>query len=135
MSLDKVTYLVAVCDSCGPDWWIGLADNAPVFLTREQARTRVVADYEWRIQRQLDGRFRMICATCADTEDCRDYGHTWPDPDPDDAVPLCRRCHTRLDNQPPAGHPDTMTPLPADQEALLATLDATLSDPNRRNTS
>lgn len=127
MALEKTTYVVAVCDSCGPDWWDdGETDYAPLFITAQAARQNLAANYEWRITRQIDGRLRMICSACANAEDCDRYGHDWGANTARSTV--CRRCSyfPHADN-PPAGHPESMTAeLPADQEEALAALDAEL---------
>ena len=132
MSFEKTTLLAAICDGCGPDWWDGSADTAPLFVNKAGARRQLGADYEWRIEQQIDGTVLMYCAKCATEQECARYGHDWERMSADDprridpALHHCTRCSIiRRDDEPPAGHPDSMTVVLDDAaEELLAELDA-----------
>jgi hypothetical protein len=106
MGFRKVTYVLAVCDVCGPDWWTSTADSAPLFDSQAAARAELAAGYGWRIERQLSGRVRMFCPSCAVRSDCELYGHDWPEVG-DGRLACCLRCsRVRRDEAPPAAHPD-----------------------------
>lgn len=138
MSFHKVSYVTAACDNCGPDWWDdGDAEGTPLFTSQAAARRSLAADYEWRIVQQINGRFRMICGTCASEEDCEQFGHQWRAAELDPAggsppraapIELCRRCgKVRREDIPPLNHPESMTALLGDeQENWLALVDETL---------
>jgi hypothetical protein len=135
MSFRKTTYITAVCDGCGPDWWEGLTDRAPIFVSVQVARQELENDFECTTERQLDGGFRMLCPGCASKSECEKYGHVpFIASAEDPAVPMCRRCDAVIrDDEPPAGHPDSMTVTLSDaEEELLAALDEQL-DPDRAN--
>lgn len=140
MSLEKTVLFAAVCDGCGPDWWIGTAETAPLFASRTQALEQLRDEYEWLIERQIDSTHSMVCEACAGKQECARYGH---DPyrasadDPrriDPALYMCRRCDAVIrDDEPPAGHPDSMTAVLSDaDEERLAEMDELL-DPDRAN--
>lgn len=138
MSLDKTIRFTATCDLCGPGWWEGYADIAPSFPSRTVAFARLRDDYQWRITRRDDGTHAMLCPACAAIEDCVRGGHRW--------VPLeyefdgivrcygqvCQRCSVvRSHDDPPVGHPDSMTAeLSEAEETWLAEMDELL-DPDR----
>lgn len=132
MSFERTVLFAAVCDGCGPGWWEGETDAGPLFATRAAARRELTADYAWRLDRQIDGTVRMFCAACADKQDCDRYGHDWQRMSADDvrrvdpALFHCVRCTLiRRDDEPPSGHPDSMSAvLDGDDEELLAELDA-----------
>jgi hypothetical protein len=138
VSFEKITLHVAVCDNCGPDWWDdGQTEAPPSFSNPFEARATLTSDFEWRITRQIDGRFRMLCGPCAAREDCDTYGHLWKAADIDPTVPsppraapieMCRRCgKVRREDTPPIDHPESMTALLGDeQENWLALVDETL---------
>jgi hypothetical protein len=121
MSFEKQYCFIAVCDGCGPACWE--AETAPHYASKAEARRELAANYEWRIERELTGRFRMLCGRCADKQDCGKYGHDTyvPEVDPDAAaqqrweqdhpfpIVMCRRCSEVLrDDAPSADHPDSM---------------------------
>ncbi len=136
MGFAKAKYVIAVCDSCGPDWWLGRFDTAPAFESKATARKELVDTFEWQIKRRIDGTFHMACGACANTADCVRYGHDWAPPDVfnssrpgvvDEPIPpFCRRCSkVRSDPAPPHLHPESMdADLPADQELLLTAIEA-----------
>jgi hypothetical protein len=137
VSLERTTYLTAVCDNCGPDWWDdGTAEGPPLFTSKAAARRSLAADYQWRIVQQITGRFRMVCGTCGDKEDCEQFGHQWKVADLDPTVPsppratpieLCRRCAVvRREDTPPIDHPESMTVLSEGDEEILAEFEAEL---------
>lgn len=140
MSFEKTVLFAVICDGCGPDWWEGVTDTLPLFTSHAAAARELTNDYEWRITRQIDGRHHMICSTCAGRDDCKRYGHRWFRMSADDdrridpALESCSRCSIiRRDNQPPAGHPDSMTAVLSDaDEEWLAALDELL-DPDHAN--
>jgi hypothetical protein len=140
MSLEKTVLFAAVCDGCGPDWWIGLAETAPLFASRTQALEQLRDEYEWLIERQVDGTHHTICEACAGKQECARYGHKWFRASADDprridpVIDMCSRCNIiRRDDAPPPGHPDSMTRELSDaEEEYLAALDAEL-DPARAN--
>jgi len=124
----------AACDMCGPDWWKGYEDVQPLFTSRGTALRLLPVDFMWSITEQPDGSLQMLCASCTQIEDCVRDGHGW--------VPLeyvtdgelrqygetCSCCSViRSFDEPPAGHPESMTAeLSRDEEAWLAALDADL---------
>lgn len=138
MSFDKQYCFIAICDGCGPACWE--TEIAPHFASEAEARRELAAQYEWRIERELTGRFRMLCGRCADKQDCARYGcDTYVaevDPDAETQkrweqdhpfpIVMCRRCLRVIRDDAPTGadHPDSMDKdLPVEQEALLAELD------------
>lgn len=140
MAFEKTILFAVICDGCGPDWWEGVTDTLPLFVSHTAAIQELTADYEWRITRQINSRHHMLCSACAGKDDCKRYGHRWFHMSADDdrrinpALESCSRCNIiRRDDEPPPGHPDSMTlELSAEDEALLAALDAEL-DPDRAN--
>lgn len=140
MSLEKTVLFAAVCDGCGPDWWIGTAETAPLFASRTIALDALRDEYEWLIERQVDGTHSMVCEACAGKQECARYGHKWFRASADDprridpAIDMCSRCNIiRRDDDPPPGHPDSMTAVLSDaDEEWLAEMDELL-DPDRAN--
>lgn len=138
MGLEKTVQFAAICDACGPDWWQGNAETAPMFLSKLTALIELVAQWEWRIQRRIDGRADMLCAACSAKHDCDAYGHQWyaaPTADTgadvlEPPVEMCRRCSiVRRDQDPlkvpPTASPESLTAeLDRSDEALLARYDA-----------
>lgn len=143
MALEKITCITASCDHCGDGWWKGDPEDngCPHFVTEAAARKQLADSYEWKIERQLDGRFLMLCNSCAAKDDCQRLGHAWDTvsfDDPDPTVPdhvrlrppavMCTRCsRVRRDEHPPAGHPDSMEIVLSDaDEEFLAAVDEEL---------
>lgn len=105
MGLRRITVTIAVCDKCGTDWWKDTADTAPTFPTPAHARLTLLDEYGWRIDKQLDGRHRMYCPSCAVRSECELNGCDWPTAT--GRLAVCSRCsRIRRDDQPPTGHPD-----------------------------
>jgi hypothetical protein len=140
MGFEKTVLVAVVCDGCGPDWWEGNTDTQPLFASRGAAIRELEGDYEWRITRNVDGSHHMLCGTCAGKADCARYGHRWFRMSADDdrridpTLHSCSRCSIiRRDDEPPPGHPDSMTvELSDEDEEFLAFLDCEL-DPDRAN--
>lgn len=134
MPFEKTVLFAVVCDGCGPDWWEGVTDTLPLFLSHTLAIQELTTDYEWRVTRQINGRHHMLCSVCVGKQDCVDYGHRWYRASADDdrridtALEMCHRCNIiRRDDVPPAGHPESMTvDLGDDIEEMLAALDREL---------
>ena len=132
--------LIAVCDLCGPGWWNGYVEDQPTYASRGDALKNLPLDHQWLIEKDPDGTYRMLCTGCAQLERCKQDGHSW--------VPLeyahaglmakygevcsvCAAVHSH--DEPPAGHPDSMTAVLSDaDEEWLAALDAVL-DPDHAN--
>ena len=131
MSFEKTTCVLVICDGCGPDWWEDSDAMQPHFISAQAARKQLTEE-GWRFTRQIDESLSMLCPECAGKQDCEERGHDWFRASADDerrldpAVHLCSRCNkVRRDDEPPAGHPDSMdVELPAEQEALLAEIEA-----------
>ena len=140
MPFEKTVLFAVICDGCGPDWWEGVTDTLPLFISHTLAIQELTNDYEWRITRQIDGRHHMLCSACVGKRDCKDYGHRWFRMSADDdrridpTLESCHRCSIiRRDDEPPTGHPDSMTAVLSDaDEEWLAALDAEL-DPDHAN--
>lgn len=132
MTFDKTLgATTATCDMCGPDWWKGYEDVQPLFTSRGTALRLLPVDFMWSVTEQDDGSLQMLCASCTQLEDCVRNGHGW--------VPLeymtdgelrqygetCSCCSVvRSFDEPPAGHPESMTcELGDDIEEMLAVLD------------
>lgn len=141
MSFDKVTRTTAVCDGCGPDWWESMSEDLPIFNSRAEARKELVGTFEWRLERQIDGSFHMLCATCAGIAECAKYGHDWVVANEDapehlqGTPPTCHRCNkVRSDDAPPADHPDSEpVEISATEEAVLDALDAEFTEVRKEN--
>jgi hypothetical protein len=133
---EKITCWQVSCDLCGPDWWDdGEAMGSPHFVSAAAARRELAESFGWRITRLIDGRFRMICGSCAEKQDCEQFGHDWSvGAGYTDARPhgdACRRCgqdrHTGPSGELPLLHPESMTgELGEAAEEWLAALDAVL---------
>lgn len=139
MSFEKQYCIIAVCDVCGPACWD--TELAPHYNSEREARDQLARLYEWRITRQIDGRFRMLCARCADREDCErldcDFQPALVDTDSEQQkaweaehpqpLEMCHRCGVvRRDHAPAVGHLEAVTAISDDEKAIFARLDAEL---------
>jgi hypothetical protein len=141
MSLRIARYLIAVCDRCGPGWWASdpaCGSTSPHFLSELCAMEQLAADYGWIIRHRIFGETVMTCRGCSRNAAAQPPGwldrvETWllralgtPEategPESDDI---------RTPGSP-QGHSDATsnTALTAEQEQLLAELDARLSGDN-----
>lgn len=135
MSMEKITCIAALCDSCGPAWWKGEADTLPRFPSEAEALSALAEDYAWRIEQQYGGHVLMLCHGCASKDACRLLGHNWDTVtflDPayfhgvSPTAEACTRCEKFRTEQdaPPAGHPDaTRLEFSTEDQALLRALD------------
>jgi hypothetical protein len=116
MAFRRITYLISSCDGCGLAWSFGdpaCAEGIPPhFASRAAALAQLPADYGWQVRRRRAGRPLMACRRCAAAGRIRRLMASGPvrRPVPAGLVP---------------GHPESLTAvLPAEQEGLLAALDA-----------
>jgi hypothetical protein len=145
VSFDKMTCWMASCDDCGPDWWqndIAL-DGPPHFHSKPAAYRELRDTYGWELTRRINGSMQMLCANCADKAECAARGCDWRPADVDhgsqqqarwDAehpapLELCARCgRVRRDFAPPPGHPESVTAISDEHEAILTVLASDLTD-------
>jgi hypothetical protein len=137
VTFHKCYCFIALCDGCGEDCWT--IDAPPHYASEAEARRELRALYEWRITRQVTGRFEMLCGRCADREDCAKYGCRWGTPELDhgteqqdrwdaehpEPLQMCGRCGTvRRDHEPAVSEqPDAPSrPLTAQEAADFAAL-------------
>jgi hypothetical protein len=128
----KISYLIPSCDGCGLAW--SFCDPAcaegipPHFASRAAALAQLPADYGWQVSRRRLGRPLMACRRCAAAGGIpAAAGRAW-------LLAAASRIRRLVPSGPvrrsvPAGlgpgHPESMTAvLPAEQEGLLAALDA-----------
>lgn len=139
MSFEKQYCFLPVCDSCGSDCWE--TEVCPHYASEPEARRDLAAQYEWRIVRQIDGRFLMLCSRCADKADCEAKGHDWRPASVDrdseqqqawerthpQPLEMCHRCgKVRRDYAPVADRLESVTAIGDDERAFFARLDAEL---------
>jgi len=132
MAFRKVGYLIPACDGCGLAWSFrdpACADGIPPhFASRAAALSQLPADYGWQITRTGIGLRLMACRQCAAAGVVpASAGRAW-------LLAVAGRIRRLVPfgpvraPLPPSlgpGHPESMTTaLPAQQEDLLAALDA-----------
>jgi hypothetical protein len=133
MGFRKISYLIPSCDGCGLAWSFGELACAegipPHFACRAAARAQLATDYGWRVIRLPWGGHMMACRRCAAAG----------------VIPASVRRRLWLVvagwvrryvpfgpilRAQPAGHPESLQAvLPAEQEGLLAEIDAELWPP------
>jgi hypothetical protein len=132
MAFRKISYLIPSCDGCGLAWSFGdpaCAEGIPPhFASRAAALAQLPAGYGWQVRPRRLGRPLMACRRCAAAGILRaTAGRAWL---PAAAGGIRRLVPFGPIRRPtPAGltlgHPESTTAvLPADQEGLLAALDA-----------
>jgi hypothetical protein len=129
MAFRKISYLIPSCDGCGLAWSFGdpaCTDGIPPhFVTRAAALGQLTADYGWLVRPRRLGRPLMACRRCGAAGVLPDKsGRVWLAAWLRRLVPFgpVRR---PLPPGPGPGHPESLsTALPAEQEDLLAAIDA-----------
>jgi hypothetical protein len=131
MAFRRISYLIPSCDGCGLAWSFSDPECAegipPHFASRVAALGQLPADYGWQISSRRLGRPLMACRRCAAAGAIpATAGRPWLL-----AAYWVRRLVAFGPIRHPvsaglaAGHPESMTAgLPAEQEELLAALDA-----------
>jgi hypothetical protein len=132
MAFRRITYLISSCDGCGLAWSFGdpaCAEGIPPhFASRAAALAQLPADYGWQVRRRRAGRPLMACRRCAAAGLIPAMaGRGWLLA----AAGRIRRLMASGPGRRPVpvglvpGHPESLTAvLPAEQEGLLAALDA-----------
>ena len=132
MAFRKISYLIPSCDGCGLAWSFGdpaCAEGIPPhFASRAAALAQLAADYGWQIRPRRLGRPLMACRRCAAAGVIpAGAGRAW-------LLAAAGRIRGLVPFGPvrrsmpvglAPGHPESVTAaLPAEQEDLLAALDA-----------
>jgi len=132
MAFRKISYLIPSCDGCGLAWSFGdlaCAEGIPPhFASRAAALVQLAADYGWQVRPRRLGRPLMACRRCAAAGVIpASAGRAW-------LLAVAGRIRrlvpfSTIRRPMPAGlapgHPESVTAvLPAEQEDLLAALDA-----------
>jgi hypothetical protein len=135
MAFEQATIVYAICDECGPDWWIVNLDldGRPWWTSTAAAREQLAGIFGWSITGR-GRRTRMLCDACTSKADCQRHGHDWRYTPPThwNGCTLrpsydCQRCGTTRSAVLPPGHPESLDlELPQEQEEMLAALDAEL---------
>lgn len=130
MGFRKISYLIPSCDGCGLAWSFGELACAegipPHFASRTAGRAQLSADYGWQVVRLPLGGRLMACRRCAalGVIPASAGRRLW--------LVVAGWVRRYVPFGPvlralPAGHPESLQAvLPAEQEGLLAEIDAEL---------